>query len=352
MAKAERYAAALELQILPGQEIAHSGGKLLVQCLTCKTVYEKRYNGMQSGKGCWKCGKKRAARKQQLSESKLIQACTFLGHQFISRSGSGTHTKVLYKCRFGVQHAQSQGSIVARKGCGCGATSSYEHAIRSRFEFATGYQWSRISKRELCDLTGAKDAPKEIDLFCRELGIAVEVDGGFHRPPKHERSGWHANIYPRVVRADAARDSFVTLHKDKLARHSGPQPLIRINTDEMDLLTQDGLNEFVGTLLAVHGIKIANDLTGFTPPPNASRAQYGTARNRAAAEAKGCRYPDQPYLGVNAKHRFECGVHGEFEMRAAQMRASGGCPKCGWRAAAVKRLGRRKELAERASQLL
>jgi hypothetical protein len=139
------------------------------------------------------------------------------------------------------------------------------------------------------------------------------------------------------------RDAFVHEYRHILAKHRGSRPLIRINTDDLDSLTQDGLNEFVMNLLVAHGISASADLAGFVPPHNTSWQQYGTARNRAAAAAKGCSYLEQPYLGVNQKYRFGCAVHGEFTMTGKQMRASlGGCLKCGWLRQAASRARARK----------
>jgi hypothetical protein len=75
MAQAELYASKLQLRIVAGQETAGSYAKLRAECLGCGRLMEKSCASLRDGKGCWWCGKRRAASKQQLMEETLVEAC-------------------------------------------------------------------------------------------------------------------------------------------------------------------------------------------------------------------------------------------------------------------------------------
>ena len=209
-----------------------------VRCFKHADVFEwttSAHNLLYGNKGTQGCGE--CYRVRLLTPDAEVRSDTVArGYTYIAHEVRDGRLHVTYTCGHGQTHTQALRSVQnTAMGCGCvEAESRGERTVRALAEKHTGLPWPKARKHDLRKLTGEREVPHELDMYCDALRTAIEFDGVQHLG----KGAWGKDLAGITAR-DAARDAFCARHGIRL---------LRVSQAEFDQAWKTGLDEWWASL--------------------------------------------------------------------------------------------------------
>ena len=303
------------------------GKKVDVECRVCGHRWRPNAGSILQGRGCPKCRRAQAARKNMVTDEEFRRRLVDKGVKVTPlEEYKGNQAPILVRCDVcGNEWSPTPNTLLNGEGCpSCahGQTSYMEQFIAEALRFALGDD--AVINRDRTAIGS------ELDIYVPSLGVAVEP-GGWH---------WHAD---KVADDEAKRNAaksvgirVVTIYDSYPASEDPPFDADCI-TAECDLGSGRNwkkLREITSELLTILGI-------GFAPTPDdwkriSSRAHEAARRKTPEqfAEELAAISPDieltSPYLSSGRKVGCKCRTCGhEWSAVANNLLRGAGCPKCG-----------------------
>lgn len=322
--------------------VENGESRVTLVCLdpVCEHKHEtSAHSIIASQYGCRRCHARRLGESQRIDPERALALCEVRNYRRPVLDYKDGSLHITFECPFGREHRQVWYSFQRQgQGCGCATkVSSYEHLVQQLVEHVTGRLWPKVHGVQLRKLFApyedGEPVPREFDLFCEALGVAIEVDG-----EQHQTGSFLGHAVTEIDVRDAAKNAWCI-----------PRgiTMIRLPHDWLDALkaaTDQERLAMVRAELRAYGVTCRRSPGRLKLKPALGLEEAGMQRLEALAQKHGFKLLATRYIGAQFKYEFECPIHGPFSRVLSLFRH--GCRQCG------RAIGPRKRVARSEQRLI